>query len=690
MKIWSKFAALFRKDKLDAEMSEEMSAHLELQTAENVKRGMSDDKARYAARREFGGVEQIKERARDERARGFIWLEHLAQDLRYAVRQLRKNPGFTVVVVLSIAFGIGANSAIFSLIDDQLLSRLPVKNPHELVLFQWVAGPQGRPGSDGGDAGADNLDPETGKRTRRVFSMRTFEAFRAADSALTDVFAVCAVWSSRVIVDGHAEMIGSGELVSGNYFAALGVSALRGRTLGPDDDRAGAAPVAVISHRYWQTRFGSDPQAVGKTITLNQTPVTVVGILPQDFRGVIFDGGADLTLPLVLAPHVRYEGEPQTKPQHWWLRIMGRLKPGATLAQAQASVEGAFEISAREGMRHSVKLPRLRAIAGGYKGTEADRKAKAGTLKIATGISALVLLAACVNAANLLLARSAARRRELAVRLALGASRSRLVCQLLTESVLLALLGAALGLLLGRWGLDLLAMGRPPLGGWVVGFATLLAGLTGVGFGLVPALRATRLDLTQEFQGGVRLSGGARSRLGGALVVVQVALSLILLVGAGLFARTVRNLRTVDVGFDRTHLLLFGVDGTVAGYKSAQESTLNRRIAERIGALPGVRATTFSGWPMLSGWSGSTTDLSIPGYPLPSGKSEDVTLQTVGLDFFSTYGIPLVAGRAFERHDSAKKPKVAIVNQTLARKYFGDENPVGQHLGGQGTGSTLR
>lgn len=301
-------------------------------------------------------------------------------------------------------------------------------------------------------------------------------------------------------------------------------------------------------------------------------------------------------------------------------------------------------------------------------------------MRIASGITGLVLLAACLNVANLLLALGDARRRELAMRMALGAGRARLVRQLLTESTLLALFGGLLGLLVGAWGLDLLSVPmlqrEAPLDWRVAGFTVTLALLTGIGFGLAPALRATHLDLNSEFQGGARTTSG-RSRLSQMLLVAQVALSLVLLIGAGLFVRTVRNLRAVDVGFNRSHLLMFELNGSSAGYTSAQIPPLDARMAENIGALPGVRAVTFAGWPLLSGWSGFGVDFIAPGLPTPSGGT-DVRFQPVAADFFETYETPLVAGRRIDARDGPTAPRVAVINQALARKFYSEENPVGR------------
>jgi predicted permease len=668
-------------------MNDELRAHLEGLIERNVAAGMSPDEARHAALRVFGGVEQIKERARDERRS--VWGEQVLQDLRYAVRQLRKTPAFTAVVVLSLALGIGANTAVFSRINDRLLKMLPVRSPGELVLFQWLPSQQGGgPPSDGGDSGNDNIDRETGRRTRRLFSLRTYEVFRDDHAVLSEVFAVAPVWALNIRIDGETEVVGNAQLVSGNYYTGLGVSAFHGRTLSVEDDRADAALVAMISYRYWQTRFGADLAAIGKTIMVNRTPVVIVGITPPEFRDTISGGAVDLTMPLGSAPAIRSDGKEITNPGHWWLHILGRLRPGITLQQVRVALGNRFIASAREGIPkiNDDDLPRLRAVSGGYSSTEADRQQEAGPLKIELGITALVLFAACVNVANLLLARGAVRRRELAVRLALGASRGRIIRQLLTESVLLAALGAALSTGFAFWGLDLLSVlspaGDAPALDWrVLGFTSGIAILTSIGFGLVPALQATRFDVSSEFQGGTRQLWGDRSRLGRTLLVLQMAVSLVLLVGAGLFVRTVRNLRHVDVGFNRSNLLLFGFNPTLAGYERAQLPNLFARVAERIATVPGARGVTFSSWPILSNSSGFILTLPIPGYTPPSGQDDAVTFQPIAANYFETYQIPLLAGRSFGSQDGATTPRVAIVNQAFVRKYFTDANPVGRRVG---------
>ena len=623
----------------------------------------------------------------------------MLSDLKYALRQLAKNPGFAMVVVLSIALGIGANIAIFGLVDDLVLKPLPVKDPGGLILLQWLPGGQGsRPllGQDG-QFGDNDTDPVTGQVLQRSFSRPTFDSLRGQSDVLADLLAVGSLDGFDLSIDNLAETGGSGRLVSGNYYRALGVPAYRGRTLLPEDDRAGAAPVAILSYRYWHRRFADDPAAIGKTISVNRVSVTIVGVSPPGFDGTILEEWpADITLPLALAPLVRADGARLTEPGSWWLNLMGRLKPGVPAEQARAALERGFQDSARGGISHPDDPPHLRFTPGGSGRTQASLRHNARILSPLVGMVGLVLLTACVNAANLLLARGAGRRHEIAMRMALGASRARIVRQLLTESVLLTLGAAAFGLLLSRWGIGLLSTVVPPADSmifdhrtidWRVASFTIAAGLlTGVVFGLAPALRLSRLNLTAEFQGGARnLGRGVHSRLSKMLLILQVALSIVLLVGAGLFAQTERNLRSVDLGFNDSHLLLFSVSGAPLGYSKAQWGRLHRRLANRISAVPGVRSVSFSAWPLVSFNGGETDAFSVPGGPIPTGRPDEVAWNQVGADFFQTYEVPLLLGRGIGPADDAATPNVAVINQTLARKYFPNENPLGRTINLQGS-----
>lgn len=686
MSFFRKLRAPFRQKELDADMAEEMRLHLERRVDENVAQGMSPEEARDVARRDFGGVDQVKEIARDQR--GFGWFDPLWQDGRYALRQLAKSPSFAVMAVLSLALGIGANTAIFSVINDYVFRPLPVKDPQGLVLFQWLGVPGGGPRSIAMDASQPDVDRATGRELGRLFPGAALAMFRAGAEKRAEIFAVAVLARANVEIDGEVETAGLGQLVSGNYYTALGVPVSHGRTLGPADDRSGAEPVVVISDDFWHRRLAGDPAAVGKTIWVNRVAATIVGITPEGFAGNFGSGGVvDLTLPLALARQIRDDRASLNDPSYWWLRLMGRLDPGVTMEQARAVLEPALAAVAQDAAIKPDKRPRLTVTPGGERYSGTARASMLPLFALLMGMVALVLVAACANVANLLVARGAARRREIAVRLALGASRARIVRQLLTESVLLAGLGAGLGFLFAAWGLGALGtvmegqgdgFGGLGLDWRVLGFSTTLALLTGVLFGLAPALRATRLDLNAEFQGGVRnLGQGARSRLSQALMIVQVAISLVLLVGAGLFVRTVRNLRAVDVGFDRSHLLLFSLEASPAGYQPGQFADFFARAADHIGAIPGVQAVSFSSLPMVSNAS-TRIGLSFPGETPVPGQDAVATLNHVGPDFFATYAMPLVLGRDFNASDAAPTARTAIVNEALARKYFSGQSAVGR------------
>lgn len=681
---------LFFKKKIETELSEELQAHLEMATEANLVAGMSPEAARQAALRELGGFEQIKERYRDER--GLPWLDYLVQDLRYAIRQLRKTPGFTAVAVLSLALGIGANTAVFSLVNAVLLAELPVKSPGQLVLFNWLAEETLMP-----RGGYATPDPNSNKYTCPAFLLTTLEAFRANAPTLSDVFG----FVSRdlyVNAEGSTEAVG-GQFASGDYHRGFGVAAAAGRVITADDDQPGAEAVAVISDRYWQRRFGGDPRAIGKVIVVGDVPVTVVGVTAPGFNGAAQVGYAvDVTLPLALLPRFVAAEHLDQIPNSWWVNIMGRLKPGATLEQTRASLEGVFQATARGHLEvnplpgvpaidpANIPLPQLRAVPGGQGLYEMRRKHEHALLLI-MGIVTLVLLVACANVANLLLARGTARRREFAVRLALGAGRARLVRQLLTESVLLASLGGIAGLLLAWWGAQALLALRPfgsgllqidtPLDWRVLGFTTAVALATGIVFGLAPALRSTRLNLTEEFQGGARSPGGSRSRFAHAMMVVQVALTLVLLVGAGLLVRTLRNFHQVDVGFNRESLLLFELLAPLGWRAPLKPVATLDPIRERLAALPGVRGATYEYRASYS-WQVRGGGVAY----VQTTKNEGVGRNEVDSSYLATLEIPLLRGRNFDPHDHREgAPEVAIVNQAFAKKCFGTEDVVGQRFG---------
>jgi predicted permease len=618
--------------------------------------------------------------------------------VKSAIRQLGKTPGLTAVAVLSLAIGIGANTAIFSLVDEFLLRSLPVPHPEALVLFRAVHAADGRMSLRG--EGSGQLDPATGRASGTPFSLLAFERLRAQPSALSSVFAWSPYSQVNVLVRGVPEPTVSAQHVSGNYHAGLGVRAMLGRTLSPDDDRSSAPPVAVISYRFWETRFQRDPAVLGTTLVINTIPTAIVGVTAPGFEGAMQAGEtADISTPLAQHRLFQPNRASRSKPWYWWVRIMGRLAPGATPEQARASLEPVFQQAAREGWLagrtdepNGAAMPGLPNLAAdpGAQGENDTRRQYARSLRILMGLVGLVLLAACANVANLLMVRGNARRREIALRLALGASRRRVVWQLLVESLLLAGAGAALGVALAWWSRDLLLALRPfgnttvvldlPLDARVLAFTIASAVATVLAFGLTPALRATRVDLTTEFQGGARaLGGGSRSRVSRAFMVVQAALSIVLLVSTGLFVRTVSHLQDVDAGFNRRGLALFRIDAASAGYTQDRFTTLHARIQARLETIPGAQAVTFSRVALLSRVR-QNMRFSIPGRTLPPGAPANTLTNGLAANFFDAMELPLVLGREFSERDDESAPTVAIVNQAFVRTWFGGANPIGERL----------
>ncbi len=671
---------------------------------DRVERGETPEGAEAAARREFGNVGLVKEVTRD--MWGWRWWERLLQDIRYGLRFMRRGPGFTAVAVLTLALGIGANTAIFSVVDAVLLRNLPVKEPDQLVLFRSIGGEEFDIGGHNGRISRDS----SGRIIWSSFPYQTYTRFREQQSALSEVFAFGTL-TLNVNAFGQAD-VASGQAVSGNYYTALGVPAVVGRTLTDDDDRAAAPPVAVITHRYWQSRFGGDPAVIGQQVNLNNNAFTIVGVTPPGFNGTMNVGSSpDVTIPIAWESQVMTERS-RMKNNMWWLRLMGRLKPGASMEEAQSQLSGVFQQSilehraARisqaqaEGREAPAPLdpnapPRLAAFPGkqGETNTRLDYQLPLSTLFVVVG---LVLLIACANVANLLLARAASRQREIAVRLAIGAGRGRLIRQLLTESLLLATFGGAVGLLLAFWFKDgLLAVSdwggqqmsalEARLDLRVLVFTMALSWAAGILFGLAPAWRATRVDLAPALKDNFRSSGSSsRSSFTKALIVAQVALSLLLMIGAGLFLSTLLNLRRVNPGFNTSDLLLFDLEPGLSGYEKEPLANLYRQMSERIEAVPGVQSVTFSANPLLAQ---SATEL---GFYLPrthaAGEGEArpdgiIHVNQVRENFLGAMEIPLLGGRAFTARDDTRAPKVAIVNQAFAKQFVPDGSPVGKRFG---------
>src|SRR5215831_9895504 len=599
--LWRRFGYYLQRDRFDRELEAEMRFHLEMRTSSKIAAGASAREAERAARAQFGNAVLLRERSREMWT--FRWIEELAHDLRYSFRMIRKSPALAGVVVSSLALAIGANTAIFSLVDTVLLKGLQVKNPDQLILLSWAAR---RPTPAHWISGSTRTDPDTREVTSTSFSSDQYLRMREENKTLSEMFAFAPIYSNLSLsIDGQAD-IATGQTVSGAYYRGMGVQAVLGRTINDDDTRAGADPVAVITYKCWKQRFGLDPSAIGKSVQVNALPVTIVGVTPDGFEGALEIGNtADVTIPLAARSLITRQASEGADNWKWWLRVMGRLRPGASFEQVRANLESTFQQSALEGHQallakdpagvpDPVNTPRLIA-ASGSQGLVAHRKDHSRQLYILLIAVGLVLLIACANTANLLLARSAARQKEIAVRIALGAGRGRLIRQLLTESLTLALLGGAAGVVLAYWAKGFLLLVSPwggdplkldlTLNARILIFTAGTAIATGLVFGIAPAFRATRVETAPALKDSSagQTPGRRRLALGRALVLIQVAVSLVLLVGAGLFLRTLHNLERVDYGFDADNLLLFKVDASLNGYRGENLVGLYDRISERIG-----------------------------------------------------------------------------------------------------------
>jgi predicted permease len=634
---------------------------------------------------------------------GIRLLEDSVRDLRYGLRTLLKSPAFTIVAVMSLALGIGANAALFSVVDALLLRTLPVHEPERLVLFEWQAPEVFRVG---GTWGYGTNDWPTGYYGSSSFHQRVFDRMRQQDSPLSDLFAFADLWDLNILTGGQAEKA-EGQGVSGNYFTGLGVHAMLGRTIMPADDDAAAMPVAVLSYPYWKDRFGASPDAIGKEIQVNNISFTVVGVAPQGFNGTLqVDTRPVISVPLAFEPAIRGDQSPDEKPGKpgaWWLNLMGRLKPGATAEQARQSLNGAFQQVALEIMPAPRKegepaklepkdYPELVALPGSRGMTEA-RKRYSSTVYLLLGVVGLVLLIACANVANLLLSRATLRAPEISIRLAVGAGRRRLIRQLLTESVLLSTLGGVAGIGVAALAKQALAAMGGARGAllpadvdyrlnWrVLGFTLAVSLLAGTVFGLAPAWRATRVDLITALKEGSRGAGAmSRSLLAKVLVVAQVSLSLMLLVGAGLFVRTLRNLQQVSVGFNQENLLLFGLQPGGNGYKKGRLVQFYQRLSASLEGIPGVSSATFCSVRLISDHS-NTGLIILPGETPQSAANHDTDFEVVRENYFSTMEIPLLRGREFTSQDDERAPLVAVISQELARRYFPGEDPIGKRIG---------
>jgi putative ABC transport system permease protein len=666
--------SLFRRAQVEQELDEELRYHIERQIEEHIAKGMTLDEARYAALRAMGGVERRKEECRDMRRVRFV--EDLIQDLRYGLRTLRKSPGFTAVAALSLALGIGANTAIFSLVDAVLLKMLPVKSPEQLVAIE-------------------SLD-QRGERNK-IFSYPIFERIRDRSQVFTGVLAA-EDDTNRVETVGpepggrmeQAEV----QLVSGEYFQVLGVNAVAGRLLtAADNQKPGAHPVVALSYGFWQRRFAGDVSVIGQNIRLKGQPFTIIGVTQPGFFGESVGRAPDVWAPMMMMPQLRRGQSYLNQSNVRWLRIIARLQPGVREEQAQAALNALLGQIKSEpgdvGKWAGLIYAKIGLIHGGQGLSEMrDRFSK--QLRILMAVVGLALLIACANVANLLLARATTRQREVAIRLAIGAGRFRLIRQFLTESVLLAAIGGALGLLFAWWGghllLILVSNDSTPIpiditpNARILGFTIAVSLLTALLFGLAPALVATR----QNVDAALKTIVLARPRLSRLLVIMQIALSLLLLTGAGLFVRTLRNLRALDLGFAAESVIQARIDPLVSGYKREQLPDLYRRLLDRLNSAPGVRSASMADSGFRMGGSRSCC-IGVEGYVHRPGEDREVRTTNVTPGYFQTMGLPLLLGRDFIPQEALGKPgefpKVAIINETMARYYFGETSPLGRRFG---------
>jgi predicted permease len=622
----------------------------------------------------------------------------LWQDLRYAVRLLLKNRSFATVAVLTLALGIGANTAIFGLVNAVLLQSIPVRNPQQLVVLRWSA--RARPKDSGsssfGDCHWTKWSPQFSESCS--FSYPMVKQIREHVEAFSSVGAFAGPAQLDLAGNGTASIV-RGEIVSGDYFQTLGIRAAAGRTIEPNDERPGAAAVTVLSYAYWQTAFGGAQSAIGKTIKLNGVAFTIIGVADAGFTRLTPGHTQDMWLPLAQFGPLRLHWGRETEDErNWWLMIVARLKPGVSQQQAQSSVSLLFHNEIIQEKQFKAEDDPHVTLISAQKGLSGIRGELEQPLIILMAAVGIVLLISCANIAGLMLSRAAAREKEIAIRLALGAGRGRVIRQLLTESVLLSFAGAGLGVLLAYWGASALAAfasanrysnsqinGDPDA--TVLIFTVAVAAATGILFGLAPAFRSTRINVAptlKENSGSMSATsfgGKRRFGLGSGLVVAQVAFSVIVLAGAGLVVRSLANLKAVDPGFDTQNVLQFGVNPTLTGYyKSDQIEPLYRELQSRLSGLPGVVSVSYSSDTLLDGelWS---EDVKI------EGRTDKTTVLTqmlaVGPDFFSTMRIPVMAGRMLAREDSQSTHEVAVVNRAFIRTFLENRAPVGLHFGGE-------
>jgi len=613
-------------------------------------------------------------------------MQTIWQDIRYGLRMLAKNPGFTAIVVLTLALGIGANTAIFSLMNQVLLRRLPVHNPGELVVLHDPGPLTGRLSSDG-----DNTES---------FSYPMYKGLRDASAPVCGMLARSS-FPASIASRGQTER-GNGELVSGNYFEALGVSPAIGRVFSPDDDRVpGGEPFVVLSHSFWRRRFGGDPNILNKTLLVNNVEMTVVGVARAGFTGVQIGRSPDVFVPLMMTSRITLDSTALDEWNDYWVNVMARRNPGVSEEQAAAGINAAYHPLLQEQLpkiksswsdeKRQAFLNKTILLTTGASGRNVLQRDSGGPLIALFAMVMLVLLIACTNVANLLLARGAGRQREFAIRGAMGASRGRLVQQLLIESLLCAFAGGVVGIAIGSW-LNSVLMPimadnaniqglTPKLDMSILGFAIAATLLSGIFFGIVPAWRVTRSSVTDVIkdQGSTSSASVSHVRFRKVLVAGQVALTMLLLAGAALFTRTLWNLRTVDLGIRTEHLINFSIAPVLNGYDTRRTVAMVDQLRARIASIPGVRSVGTSEVATLTG-DNYSANITVEGGIQPPEDQQHVNYVAVSPGYLSTLGVPLLSGREFAEGDAATSPKVAVASESMAKQFFPGRNPIGMHF----------
>src|SRR5947208_7260044 len=675
--------ALFSRASVEQELDDELRFHIEREAEKYERQGMSHEAALRRARLEFGGVEQVKEASRD--MRGIARLESIVRTLRYSMRSLKSRPAFTLTVIATLALGIGANTAIFTLVDALLLRPLPVLHPEQLVIV-----------SDPAEVNTNNV----GLPLTDYVSVPLYRDVRARNTVFTDMYANGQTGDIDVKIGPESDAAVEqprARFVTGNFFSVLGVSAYAGRTFtAAEDETPGADPVAVLTYDYWQGRFSGSSAAIGSVMRVNDVAVTLIGVTPPGFHGDIVGQPIDFWLPMMMHPAIQPRQDMIDDRAWSWVVMMGRLKPGVTLEQARQEVS-AIEanairdnVSGRELSRFedSLKDAPIQVVSGG-RGFSARRAEYGKALWVLMAAVGLVILVVCANVSSLMLARTVARRREMTVRMTLGAGRGRLMQQMLVEGTLLALVSSVLGLLAATWGARVLLVtvsASSPIAidttpdARVLAFTAAVTLACALLFGLLPAFRATHVDLATSLRAqGRNLMGAARvGRIpfGRALVVAQMALSLLLLIGGALLVHSMQQLLHSDIGVDRDHVVAVRVRTARSPYVGARLGQFRRDLAERVGQLPGVDAAAFADHGLFSGGA-SGYHVTVPGLVAQADSERRVSLDRVGPNFFHAIGARLIRGRDIEPRDLATVPPATLINETMAQRYFGARDPLG-------------